>query len=115
MSDDWRKKRAVTSDKSENSIALDSLGIPILDEVVAAEEDYQFDQDMISALTHKLRSQLRHDMGDITTSVANIVVANITAGLKQQISTQLTQILEQHLDRLIKKAISENANGESAK
>ncbi len=115
MSDDWRKGKPETPDNGENSIALDSLGIPILDEVVAIEEDSQFDQEMISALTQQLRSQLKHDMGDITGSVANIVVANISTGLKQQIRTQLTQIMDQHLDRIIKRAISDMADSKSPK
>ncbi len=51
MSDDWLK----TSDNSEHGkspeadeppIALDNMGIPILDEVVFVEEDYSFDNEL---------------------------------------------------------------------
>jgi len=53
MSNDWLKEFnsespsdefAKSSDGKEKQIALDSLGIPILDEVVFIEEDYSFDE-----------------------------------------------------------------------
>ena len=55
MSDDWLKEfdpdgpgaqSAEPSEPEETPIALDSLGIPILDEVVFEEEDYSFDEEL---------------------------------------------------------------------
>jgi len=55
MSNDWLKEFdsespsdefAKSSDGKEKQIALDSLGIPILDEVVFIEEDYSFDEEV---------------------------------------------------------------------
>jgi pantothenate kinase type III len=114
MSDDRRKdKPKISPDNSEKSIALDSLGIPILEEVIAVENDYSFDEDQFAALTTQLRSQLKHNMGNIAGSMASVVVANISAELKQQIKIQITKILDQHLDRMINRAIADIAKGKN--
>ncbi|MCP3671546.1 MAG: hypothetical protein GY814_14175 [Gammaproteobacteria bacterium] len=49
MSDDWLKKSGNNKhgkppEPDEQQIALDDMGIPILDEVVFVEEDYSFDK-----------------------------------------------------------------------
>lgn len=108
MSKDWRKdKPEASSDDRGSSIALDSLGIPILEEVVAAEDPIPFDQELLNELTNHLRSQLKQDMGNIIGSMANVVVANINSELTRQVRMQLTKIFDQHLDRMINRAISD--------
>lgn len=110
MSDDWRKDNPKASiGKSEKPIALDSLGIPILDEVIAGDDDFPLDEELLAALSKQLRTQLKQDMANIIGSMANVVVANINTELKRQVRMQLSKIIEQHLDRMINRAITDIA------
>jgi len=191
MSDDWLKdfdldgsssKQSKPSDSNEKKIALDSLGIPILDEVVLQDEDYSFDKEItfnsipdptiellteievpnldtaldlpedsdamqknLSELANESRSKqepalesphksteltseehsspgsdaryeilkeqltaaIKQELEGITATLAKTVMENLNTHLEQQIHTELKQAMDQHLDAIINRTISD--------
>ena len=119
MSDDWLKefdldgpdkKSDESSDIKKPEIALDSLGIPILDEVVILEEDYALDDEIsfnsipepsVELLT-KPEETYQEPSFELPTESADVVMADQPVTdtkiqyevLREQLRLQLKQDLE---------------------
>ncbi len=191
MSDDWLKDfdldgpsstQGKSSDSNKSEIALDSLGIPILDEVVLQDEDYSFDKEItfnsipeptiellteidasnldtalelpedsdamqknLSELASESRSEqepapespfestkltseapgspdskarnevlkeqltaaIKQELEGITATLAKTVMENLGTQLEQQIQAELKQAMDEHIDAIINRTISE--------
>ena len=116
------------SDNTSN-IAVDDMGIPILEEIVtqntvtdARKEEITptpssteskpdlsmpSDEAVTDALREQLKSQLNSDIKTIAERVAVKVVTGMTSDLKQQIQAKLKEILENNLDEIIDKTIDD--------
>ncbi len=191
MSDDWLKDfdldgpdstQGKLPDSGKKQIALDSLGIPILDEVVLQDEDYSFDTEITfnsipdptvelltetdtsnldttlelpedsdamqknlselaseskseqepvfesppesteliseepgspdsearyEILKEQLTAAIKQELEGITSTLAKTVMENLGTQLEQQIQTEFKQTMDEHLDAIINRTISE--------
>ncbi len=117
-----------TPSSGNGGIALDDMGIPILDEIVAAEAEAEPEQNLqtksssdalkraltvphneilANALRNQLRSKVKKNLDDITQEVAAKTVADITPDLERMIRDRLTKILDQSMEEMIEKVITE--------
>jgi hypothetical protein len=127
------QKRATESKTSEGAgnIAVDDMGIPILEEIVTQkppvrakredripkptaaadtpsndkatpENEIPFDE-----LREQLKLQANKDIDKIAEKVAIKVVTSMTSDMKQQIQAKLKEILQNNLDEIISKTISD--------
>jgi len=128
MSDDYPESLTPDQKDSSDSIAVDDMGIPILEEIVAPTADHKTETKtpvnpsseavkraltapnnkiLAKALRNQLRSKVKKDLDEITQDVTAKAVSSITQELEQTIKSQLTEILDQNLDRLIDKVMTD--------
>ncbi len=128
----------MSNDRPENptpnqtgNIALDDMGIPILEEIVAPKADpkpetktqakissealkhnlsFPNNEILVKALKNRLRSKVKNDLDDIAKDVAAKAVSSITPELERMIRAQIIEILEQNLEQMINKAVSNLPN-----
>ena len=119
-------------EKEEEDLAVDPLGIPILDEVIDPVEpppswraprrhlptaapavdhappaevelpDYDI---ALAAIRAHLHSQLEDDIGRLTRGIVPAVVEKVTRDLADEIGAELEQLLEQRLEQLVRETL----------
>jgi hypothetical protein len=120
-----RSKSALEGKASEksNGIAVDDMGIPILEEILTQKSDTDSggevetskpatsdtslanNEELVTELREQLKSQVNSGIDEIAERVAIKVVTSMTSELKQQVQSKLKDILQQNLDEMISKAI----------
>jgi len=128
MSDDYQGNSNPNQKGSTDNIAVDDMGIPILEEIVIPTADHKTETKapvnpssealkraltgpnnkiLANALSNQLRSKVKNDLDDIVSDVASKVVSSITPDLEQKIRNQLTEILDQNLEEMIDETITQ--------
>ncbi len=124
MSDDWPKefdldkntnKPEMPSDNSEKAIALDSLGIPILEEVVILEDDYAFNQEIsLEAMSEPSVEIHEKPEASFESSITNqsrlsndLTLEQLTDKLKKQLRHEIEDIAASIANTLVSNISSE--------
>jgi len=107
----------------ETAFSVDSLGIPILEDVVeqptemqpasahppraAADAAQQLPdyETLLAAMREYLKSQLEDDLSRITQQVVPAAIANVTHKLAADIEREIQRLLEEKLSTLIERSL----------
>ncbi len=112
-------------DPTVTDITYDSMGIPILDEVVdsaSSELDPLISQHsgsglnlprrelLLSALRQQLKAELQADLTRMIDQIAVTIASEVSLKLKQQISDQLSETMDKRLSTILDNALNEHAD-----
>jgi hypothetical protein len=137
MSDDYTD--GTKPNKESGKIAVDDMGIPILEEVVGQKKSVSKpvetiankpkapeppkapslnfslpdNEILVTALRNQLRSQINKDIDEIAADISGNIVSNLTQELEHKVKTQIIEILQRNLDDMINHAISKDPKRES--
>jgi len=121
MSSDDKQGR----DSTVTDITYDSMGIPILDEVVdsASSElpppisqasgsglNLPRHELLLSALRQQLKAELQADLTRMIDQVAVTIASEVSLKLKQQIRAQLSETMDHRLSTILDNALNEHAD-----